>query len=166
MLMRLTPRRAALLILAVAMATIQGAWIFEYFGYPPCELCLQQRWAYYAAIPLALVVALLAPSLPGMARYGLLLLAVIWLGSMVFGLFHSGVEWGWWQGPSTCTGTGGLSADGLPDLSAPVVMCDKVAIRILGLSLAGWNAVISFGLALVAFAGARAQGSSSVSQYK
>jgi disulfide bond formation protein DsbB len=53
---------------------------------------------------------------------------------------------------------------GLPDLSSPVVMCDQPAIRILGLSLAGWNAVISLGLALVALAGARSQGSSSVSQ--
>jgi disulfide bond formation protein DsbB len=166
MLTSLTPKRSALLILAVAIATILGAWLFEYFGYPPCELCLQQRWAYYAAIPLALIVALVAPSPTGLVRYGLLLLALIWLGSMVFGIYHSGVEWGWWQGPTTCTGATGLSATGLPDLSAPVVMCDQPAIRILGLSLAGWNAVISLGLALVAFAGARAQGSSSVSQYK
>ena len=166
MLKNLTPGRAAWVILGVAAATILGAWIFEYFGYPPCELCLQQRWAYYSAIPIALIVALLAPSFPGMARYGLLLLGVLWLGSMVFGLYHAGVEWGWWQGPTTCTGSGGLSGEGLPDLSAPVVMCDKVALRILGLSLAGWNAVISLGLALVAFAGANVQGSSSVSQYK
>jgi disulfide bond formation protein DsbB len=82
---------------------------------------------------------------------------------MIFGIFHSGVEWKWWAGPTACTGSGGLST-GLPDLSSPVVMCDQPAIRILGLSLAGWNAVISLGLALVALAGARSHGSSSVSQ--
>ncbi len=163
MLMNFTPRRAALVIFAVALATIIGAWVFEYAGYPPCELCLMQRWAYYAAIPLALAAALLAPARPDLARAGLGLLAVIWLGSMVFGIYHSGVEWKWWLGPSTCGSQAGFSG-GLPDLGKPVILCDTAAIRILGLSLAGWNAVISLGLALVALAGARSQGSSSVSQ--
>ena len=165
MLNSMTPARAALLIMAVAVATIAGAWIFEYYGYAPCELCLKQRWAYYAAIPLALLVAVVAPSSSTAARYGLLLLSLIWLGSMVFGIYHSGVEWKWWLGPSTCGSAGGMTA-GLPDLTKKVVLCDQAAIRILGLSLAGWNAVISFGLAIVAFAGFRSQGSSSVSQYK
>lgn len=162
MLNRLTPQSAALLIFAVALATILGAWIFEYFGYAPCELCLKQRWAYYAAIPLALIVAMLARANPQPARLGLYLLALLWIASMVFGIYHSGVEWKWWAGPDTCTGSGGLT--GLPDLSKPAVMCDQAAIRIFGLSLAGWNAVISLALAWVALKGARAQGSSSVSQ--
>jgi disulfide bond formation protein DsbB len=163
MLNSLTPRRAAGLILAIALATIAGAWIFEYAGYAPCELCLLQRWAYYTAIPLALIVALVAPGQLQIARAGLGLLAVIWLGSMVFGAYHAGVEWKWWLGPSTCGSQAGFSG-GLPDLSKPVILCDTAAIRILGLSLAGWNAVISLGLALAALAGARSQGSSSVSQ--
>ena len=163
MLMNLTPRRAAVLILAVALATILGAWVFEYAGYAPCELCLMQRWAYYAAIPLAVLVALMAPERPELARAGLGLLAVIWLGSMVFGIYHSGVEWKWWLGPSTCGSQAGFSG-GLPDLGKPVILCDTAAIRILGLSLAGWNAVISLALCLVALAGVKSQGSSSVSQ--
>lgn len=163
MLMSLNPHRAALLIFAVALATIVGAWIFEYFGYAPCELCLMQRWAYYAGIPLALATALAAPASPGLARTGLGLLALLWIGSMVFGIYHSGVEWKWWLGPSTCGSQAGF-AGGLPDLSNPVILCDTPAIRILGLSLAGWNAVISLALALVALAGLRSQGSSSVSQ--
>lgn len=163
MLSTLTPRQSALLIFAVAFATIAGAWIFEYAGYAPCELCLKQRWAYYVAIPLALGVVAMAGSNSTGARYGLILLGVIWLASMIFGIYHSGVEWKWWPGPTTCTGTGALSG-GLPDLSKPVVMCDEPAIRILGLSLAGWNALISLGLAIVAFAGAKRHGSSSVSQ--
>lgn len=164
MLNTLTPQRAALLIFLVAFATIAGAWIFEHYGYAPCELCLKQRWAYYTGVPLALIVALLAPQNPGLARAGLMLLGVLWLASMVFGIYHSGVEWKWWPGPTTCTAQAGFTG-GLPDLSKPAVLCDTPAIRILGLSLAGWNAVISLGLALVAFAGLRrAQGSSSVSQ--
>lgn len=164
MLNTLTPQRAALLIFLVAFATIAGAWIFEYYGYAPCELCLKQRWAYYAGVPLALIVALAAPRNMELAKVGLAILALLWLGSMVFGIYHSGVEWKWWPGPATCTAQAGFSG-GLPDLSKPAVLCDTPAIRIFGLSLAGWNAVISLGLALVAIAGLRrAQGSSSVSQ--
>ena len=163
MLNSLTPQRAFLVIFTVALATILGAWIFEYFGYAPCELCLKQRWAYYTAIPLALVLFLTAGSNPTMARGGLYLLALIWTFSMIFGIYHSGVEWKWWAGPSTCTGNGGLTG-GLPDLSKPVVLCDQPAIRIFGLSLAGWNAAISLALAVVAVKAVRSQGSSSVSQ--
>ena len=161
MLTHLTARQSLYLILAISLATIAGAWVFEYYGYLPCELCLMQRWAYYAAIPLSAVL-LAIPSRPAM-RLGLIVLCAVWLGSMVFGAYHAGVEWKWWPGPDTCTGSGALS-DGLPDLSKPVVMCDEPAIRIFGLSLAGWNAIISLALAAIAGAGARAQGSSSVSQ--
>lgn len=163
MLNSLTPQRAAFLIFAVALATIAGAWIFEYAGYAPCELCLKQRWAYYTGVPLALAVALIAPARPEVAKAGLMLLALLWFASMIFGIYHSGVEWKWWAGPTTCTAQAGFSG-GLPDLSKPAVLCDTPAIRILGLSLAGWNAVISLGLALVALAGLRRHGSSSVSQ--
>lgn len=163
MLNSLSPQRAAILIFAVALATIAGAWIFEYAGYAPCELCLKQRWAYYTGVPLALAVALIAPSRPDVAKAGLMLLALLWVASMIFGIYHSGVEWKWWAGPTTCTAQADFSG-GLPDLSKPAVLCDTPAIRILGLSLAGWNALISLGLALVAFAGLRRHGSSSVSQ--
>lgn len=164
MLTQLTPQRASLLIFLIAFATIAGAWVFEYYGYAPCELCLKQRWAYYTGVPLALVVAALAPRNPGLARKGLAVLALFWLGSMAFGIYHSGVEWKWWPGPATCTAQAGFTG-GLPDLSKPAVLCDTPAIRILGLSLAGWNAVISLALALIALAGLRrTQGSSSVSQ--
>ena len=163
MLNHLTPQRAGLLIFAITLTTIAGAWVFELLGYAPCELCLMQRWAYYAGLPLALAVALLAPRTEGLARAGLGLLVLLWLGSMVFGIYHAGVEWKWWLGPSTCGSQAGFSG-GLPDLGKPVILCDTAAIRILGLSLAGWNAVISLGLALLALAGLRSQGSSSVSQ--
>jgi disulfide bond formation protein DsbB len=163
MLTTISPLNAVRLIIVAATVTILGAWVFEYFGYAPCELCLMQRWAYYAAIPLSLALLVGAQPSSEFLRYGLIILVLIWLGSMIFGIYHSGVEWSWWPGPTTCTGSGGLS-DGLPDLTKPVVMCDTPAIRIFGLSLAGWNAVISAGLALVGLAGLRRQGSSSVSQ--
>ena len=163
MLSSLSPRLAALLILSGALTTLSGAWVFEYLGYAPCELCLWQRWAYYAAIPLSLVVVLVAPLRPETARLGLVLLALLWLGSMVFGAYHAGVEWKWWLGPSTCGSQVGFSG-GLPDLGAPVILCDTPALRILGLSLAGWNALISLVLAVLAIAGLKSQGSSSVSQ--
>ncbi len=159
----ITPSRALLLIFATATATILGAWVFEYAGYAPCELCLKQRWAYYAAILLSLAVLGMGRSSVSVVRYGLGVLALLWIGSMIFGIYHSGVEWKWWPGPTTCTGTGELSV-GLPDLTKPVVMCDTPAIRIFGLSLAGWNAVISLCLGLIALAGLRRHGSSSVSQ--
>ena len=101
--------RRFLIIAAVAFATIAGAWIFEYFGYAPCELCLKQRWAYYAGVPLALICRLHSTEqIPVATRYGLMLIALLWIASAFFGVYHSGVEWKWWPGPTTCTGGGGL----------------------------------------------------------
>ncbi|MFO1032703.1 MAG: disulfide bond formation protein B [Hyphomicrobiales bacterium] len=158
MLTMLTPRRATLAMGLVALVTILGAWIFEYFGYLPCELCLMQRYAYYIVIPLALVLAALNPRF---LRMALVLLALIWVASAIFGVYHAGVEWGWWQGPQTCTADAGGLGDGLgdgsglPDLNKRGVMCNEAALRILGLSLAGWNAIISTALAWLGFAAAR-----------
>jgi disulfide bond formation protein DsbB len=141
MLNTLTPQRAAIFVATALGLILAGAWVFEWAGYPPCELCLMQRWAYYVGIPFAAFIALSNPR---------------WIKP---GLFI--------QGPTTCSGTGGLSAQPgnlLESLKKPGVMCNEAAIRILGLSLAGWNAVICAGLAFIAIKGATAQGSSSVSQ--
>jgi disulfide bond formation protein DsbB len=150
MLNTLSPRQSAYAIAAVLAAVIIGAWIFQFAGYEPCDLCYKQRWGYYAGIPLALVLGLLNPR---WMKWGLLFLALMLVANMIFGIYHSGVEWKWWEGPTTC-GAGGLSG-GLPDLSKPAVLCNEAALRILGLSLAGWNAVISAGLALIAFSAFR-----------
>jgi disulfide bond formation protein DsbB len=149
MLDALTPQKSISLVLAVSVATIAGAFAFQFAGYDPCHLCLMERWAYYAAIALSLVLLITKSGM----KQGLYLLTLIMLASTVFGIYHSGVEWKWWPGPGTCTGGGTLG--GLPDLTKPVVMCDEAAFRIFGLSLAGWNAVISFVLASIAFRGAR-----------
>jgi disulfide bond formation protein DsbB len=162
MLVNLTQRRALTIVFLVTLVTIIGAWLFQYAGYDPCYLCLLQRWAYYAAIPISLGLLLFAGRNSSLLKNGLYLLSVIMLASAIFGLYHAGIEWKWWLGPSTCT-TGAMSL-GLPDLTKPVVMCDEAALRILGLSLAGWNAVISIVLSAIAFRSARNHGSSSVSQ--
>ena len=161
MLDKLDPQKASLTILAIAMATLVGAWIFQLAGYDPCHLCLQQRWAYYFAIPFSLLLSVSAGKNPKGARRGLYILALVMLGSAIFGAYHAGVEWKWWEGPDTCSGD---ISGGLPDLTKVVVACNEAALRIIGISLAGWNAIISAVLTVVALAGARHQGSSSVSQ--
>lgn len=148
-------------ILAVALAAILGAWTFEAFGYLPCDLCLKQRIPYYSGIPLAGLTLWLALRPGGHAALpaAFLGLAVIFYASMAFGVYHSGVEWGMWPGPTGCTGN--LAAAASPDdflkqlQTARVVRCDEVAIRILGLSLAGWNAVVSCFIGVAAAVGAR-----------
>jgi disulfide bond formation protein DsbB len=149
-MLNLSPARATQLIFMVMLATIIGAWIFEYAGYPPCELCLKQRWAYYAVVPLTGILAVMNPP---WLKQALWLVFLILLASMIFGIYHSGVEWKFWAGPSTCTG--GSLAGGLPDLTKPAVMCDQPAIRIFGISLAGYNAIISGAMAWVAAKAAR-----------
>lgn len=158
----LTPLNASLAVLGAAFATIAGAWVFEHFGYAPCELCLMQRWAYYAGMPLAALAAIAAAKGPAAARMPLLiLLALVFAGSAVFGVYHAGVEWGFWPGPAGCTGTSMPRAASMDDFmkqlqTTRVVRCDEVALRIFGVSLAGWNALISVGLSAIAVAGARA----------
>ena len=154
------PVRPAVIVLALAATTIAGAFAFQAAGYAPCELCLKERLPYYAGIALAavtLAVAWFGP--PALARVGLALLALLFLFSAGFGVYHAGVEWKWWEGPTGCTGAltrPRSNADFLQQLqSVHVVRCDAVAIRILGLSLAGWNAIVSLVIAGVAAAGVR-----------
>ena len=154
----ITPFRAALFLFVVATATVLGAWAFQYAGYAPCDLCLKQRIPYYIGIPVALLTLIVASrhrlGSHRAARFGLGTLTLIFIASALFGAYHAGVEWGFWPGPADCTGTlekAGSMNDFMKQLqTTKVVRCDAVAIRILGLSLAGWNAVISAVMALVA----------------
>jgi disulfide bond formation protein DsbB len=162
----LTPFRATLFVFIAATATILGAWAFQLAGYAPCELCLKQRIAYYIGIPIALltlfVVSRHQRGSQRAARFGLAALTLIFVASALFGAYHAGVEWGFWPGPADCTGTlekAGSMNDFMKQLqTTKVVRCDAVAIRILGLSLAGWNAVISAVMAVVAGLGAAPAG--------
>jgi disulfide bond formation protein DsbB len=155
----LTMRQVSLAVALGAAATVGGALIFEHaFGYVPCKLCLIQRNPYYIAIPLGLVAALLPPR---WMRAGLWLLALIFIVSAGLGAYHSGVEWGFFAGPSDCGGGSGAGAGNVGDFlnqlqSTRVVSCTEAAWRFLGLSLAGWNVLISLALAAFdAMAGAR-----------
>lgn len=159
MLNAISQKQAFQVIFAVALATILGAWIFEYAGYPPCELCLKQRLAYYLAISISLLMVLLYGQSASLQKNGMIVLGLILLASCIFGIYHSGVEWKFWEGPTECTGN---FTGGLPDLTKKAVMCDQAAIRILGISLAGYNAIISAALSFLAFN--KIYGSSSASQ--
>ena len=152
----------ALAILAIAAASITGAFIFQALGYAPCELCLKERIPYYAAIPIVgIAVFFAARGSKALTRAAFVVLALIFAASAVFGAYHAGVEWGFWAGPTECTGALDRAAsvsDFLKQLeSVKVVRCDSAALRILGLSLAGWNAVISAGLVTIAALGLRAK---------
>jgi disulfide bond formation protein DsbB len=145
---RLEPLRAAVAIFVIAAATIAGAFVVQALGYAPCELCLEERIPYYAGIVLALLASLLALRGPrSLLPAAFVGLVVIFAASAALGAYHAGIEWGFWPGPSSCAGTIARAVsmqDFLHQLNnVKVVRCDAAAIRILGLSLAGWNAVIS-----------------------
>jgi disulfide bond formation protein DsbB len=148
----------ALLIAAGSIAILAAVWIFQAVGYAPCELCLTQRYAFYAAIPLALLTAFAGQSARGLARVGFALLAIIFAANAVLAAYHAGVEYHWWQGPTACTGgPGSLDVNDLVNTlnSVKVVRCDEVQLRIAGLSLAGWNVLGSAVLATYAALAAR-----------
>ncbi len=156
---------SALAVLAIAAATIAGAWYFQLvLGLQPCPLCLEQRYAYYLAIPLAALTALAAgQNAPrSLLIAGLAILALAALANSVLGAYHAGVEWKFWPGPSDCTGpVGNLgSAGSLLDRldTTKVVMCDEVQWTFLGLSLAGYNVLISLLMAAIAVSGVAKSG--------
>lgn len=149
------------LVLLGAVATIAGAWGFELIGhYIPCALCLKERIPYYIAIPIALLAFLFSFSerTAGVSRLLLLVLAGLFAWSVYQGVFHIGVEYKWWT-PALDCGIGSVDRGGnlLNQLqTVHIPRCDTAAWRFpadWGLSFAGWNAVISSGLVLVALFG-------------
>ncbi len=136
------------LALMIALGVILTALGFEHLGgYLPCPLCLQQRYAYYAAIPLLFIAMALAAERPRVAALVFLAVSLAFLANTGLGVFHSGVEWGFWPGPETCDAQQVLptSAEdllrGLAETRA--IRCDEAEWRLFGLSFAGWNAVVS-----------------------
>jgi len=148
---------AALAITAIAAATLAGAWYFQLvLDIRPCELCLAQRYAYYLEIPLGALMVLAAAM--GASRTvllaGLAILGLAALGNAGLGFYHAGVEWKFFAGPTECTGPiGNLGSAGnlLERLdTVKVIRCDEVQWRFLGLSLAGYNVLISLLMAAIA----------------
>jgi disulfide bond formation protein DsbB len=148
---------AAIAVFVLSLATLAGAWFFEYvLKLAPCPLCLMQRIPYHIIIPLSLLLAIAA--LVGAPRNLLLVgfaaIAIAAACNVVLGIYHAGVEWHWWAGPVDCSGpltdlrTGGSLLDQLH--AVHVVRCDEAAWRFLGLSLAGYNVLISLVLAMIA----------------
>jgi disulfide bond formation protein DsbB len=166
----MNPARAgvAFAIAAIAAATLAGAWFFQLaLGLAPCPLCLDQRWPYYIAVPLGLLVGVIArdPSREQATRAGFIALAVVLFIGAGLGVYHAGIEWRFWPGLATCAGVAPApSGDILDALKNPprFVSCDEAAWRLLGISLAGYNALIAGVLAWIA--ARMAYGSSSVSQ--
>lgn len=153
---RLSPRDLGLLAGAGSALLLAAALAFQAAGYAPCELCILQRWPHLVAALLGL-----AAWFTGGAR------AVLWLGALAaltaMGLagWHAGIEYGWWPGPAACSGGMNLGAISTSDLLAQieantqVIRCDQPALSILGLSMAGMNALASAVLAVIWIAAAR-----------
>lgn len=155
--------KTAVFLLLAMIVTVGSALGFQYIGgYLPCKLCLEQRFPYYAGIPL-MALAVLAAALRWPAALTRTLLAlggILMLIGLGLAVFHSGVEWKFWPGPTDCTAVsmsittnaGNLLND-MNAIHPPA--CDTAALRMLGLSFAGWNAIASLILALIAFRGAK-----------
>lgn len=152
--------RVALAVIAAAIVVLAIAWGFQLIGgFTPCKLCLEQREGYYTAIPILALVALgVALKWPACVPRGLLVVAgLLFAISMVTGAYQAGAEWNFWAGPNDC------GAGGLPTLSTgslleeigqtTIIFCDEAALRVLGLSFAGWN-VLSAGALMLACLGA------------
>ena len=155
-------RLNALFVLIFASLVLAGAWAFQLIGgYQPCALCLQQRLPYYMGIPVALLLMLGMQGLlsPKVQRLLFVALTLIFAVSLFLAVRHAGVEWKWWLGPAGC-GAGDLTSAIAPLGSAEAdpnqipVFCDEAALRVLGLSFAGWNAVASLALLIAAIMGA------------
>ncbi|NVO22862.1 disulfide bond formation protein B [Donghicola sp. C2-DW-16] len=141
-----------------SLAILLGAFGFQYIGgYPPCAMCLWQRWPHAAAILLG-AVGVMFPSA-----------IIAWLGALAaavtsgIGVYHAGVEQKLWQGPTSCTGSAdalsGMNATDLLSLDGPtgVVMCDAIVWDLFGITMAGYNAIFSALFCLIWIAAARAK---------
>ncbi len=148
---------AALAIFVISAATLAGAWYFQLVvGLPPCPLCLEERIPYHIVIPLALLLAIaaLVRAPAKLLMVGFAVIAIAALCNAVLAGYHAGVEWHWWAGPTDCTGpltdlrAGGSLLNSLQSIH--IVRCDEAAWRLFGISLAGYNALISLLLAAIA----------------
>lgn len=145
--MTLNARSLTLLATLGSLALLSGAFIFQAFGFAPCELCLLQRWPHVAAILIGTVALLTGWRTLAWAG------ALAALTTAAVGLYHTGVERGFWIGPTACSSSPveGLSAEELMNqiLTAPLVRCNEVAWSLFSLSMASWNAVLSLALVLI-----------------
>ncbi len=155
----LTPRRGLVACALISATLLAGAFLFEYVGdMAPCSLCIWQRWAHVAVIGCALFSLGFGKDMPNRLRVGLVITMIAALSSVSIAGYHAGVEWQLWAGPGGCTAalnSGADSADLVDSLLAtPVVRCDDVPWSLFGLSMAGWNMLLSvdiMALAILSF---------------
>ncbi len=139
-----------------SVALLLGAYLFQALGYAPCKMCIWQRWPHGVAIAIGAVWAFMPMT------------ALIWLGAVSalttagIGGYHTGVERGWWEGPASCSGGGGLDLGAMTgtdllstEIAETVIMCDEVAWELFGLSMASWNMLASLALAAIWLMAAR-----------
>ena len=152
------------ILLATGMAAAIGTALgFQYIGgYIPCALCLLQRQPYYYAIPIAIIAAISSlVGLPNWITRALILAAgILMLVTAGMGVYHAGVEWHFWPGPATCSTTANSMTSNAGDLLTELntikgPSCTDAALRVLGLSFAGWNVIAGILLAAFAFVGVR-----------
>jgi len=143
-------KKSAALAFLISLAAILMAWSSQIFGgLVPCELCLEQRIPYYVGLPILFVVLLVWNRLPLPVWFVAMAAATgVFIWGTYMGAYHAGVEWGFWPGPTACTGVGDMMDFSALNNLTPVIGCDVVQFRFLGISLAGYNALVS--LAVVA----------------
>ncbi|MDG1377255.1 MAG: disulfide bond formation protein B [Yoonia sp.] len=135
-----------------SFALLAGAYTFQAFGYPPCAMCYWQRWPHFAAVAVGVAAALIP------ARVWPYLGALAAAITSGIGVYHSGVERDWWEGPTSCTGGGlDLTSDLLSTSGDRLIMCDQVSWELFSLSMASWNALFSAVLVLIWLSAARKQ---------
>jgi len=143
-----TSRYAAPIVALLAPLLLYGgALVSQYgFGLHPCEMCYWQRWPHQAAILLAALALLLRRNPPAMRTLTLLAALAIAISGMI-GIFHAGVEYGFWEGLTTCSTTqsGPVTLDSI--MAAPLIRCDVPQWTLFGISLAGFNAIVSLAAA-------------------
>lgn len=141
-------RLAQRLALGVPALLLAGAYLSQYgFGLYPCEMCWWQRYPHFAAVALALVSTVAEPK-----RLWVALAALAMLVSGLIGGFHAGVEYGWWEGVTGCATTVGGDGNALENiLAAPLIRCDVAPWDLFGISLAGWNFLVSVAAAVAIF---------------
>lgn len=156
------PIGASLLAGGVSAALLLGALAFQHWGgMQPCVLCLWQRWPHVVAIAAGFVgMFLIRQGRRAPAGWATLAAALALAVTAGIGAYHAGVELHWWEGTAACGATGptGTTAAALRDrlLAAPVVRCDEIAWSLFGISMAGWNFLVSGALALIGVKGSLA----------
>lgn len=151
-----TARMAALLTTAAGVAVLGTAYIFQYgFGYQPCQLCLYQRIPWWIAIGIGCAAFWAQKKYPGLRNMLLVLAGITLLVGAGLAAYHAGVEWKWWEGPTGCSGNENIDFNDIEAvkralMAGPAVRCDEVPWSLFGLSMAGYNFLLSLAVGLYA----------------